>query len=111
MTNAELEARAAALVAAGDVVGAALLWQQHGEHLTAAALFERACAFDDAARAALAADKDDALRLALLGGNQDLIQEVSASLQRMRTPAQFCDIAQAQLTCGFSRQAGRMFEA
>ncbi len=105
-TEAEIEA----LVAAGDLEGAADLWLIAGHPGRAAVLLERACQWDRAAKAALeAGDPGSALRLmAISGGGGDVVRramEVAAELPEARRIA--ADLAGR----GHHQQAARLYEA
>jgi serine/threonine-protein kinase len=81
MPAPELEARVEALVAVGDLAQAAALALEGGAAARASLLFEQACNYLEAARAAAAAgDLARAVRLAALSGDDALGAELRARL-------------------------------
>lgn len=96
----------------GDLVGAAALLHQAGEHARAAKLYERGCAFDAAADAASRAGAHgEALRLAVLSGDGELAEAMARQLVARESKERVRHVAATLASRGDHAHAAPLLES
>lgn len=108
----DVEQKIETLVASGELARAADTLVAAGEPARAVALYERACDFGGAARAALAAGQHrESVRLAVLAGDDRLCRETTAALVGAVDAQVARRVADDLVARGYPRHAARVFDA
>ncbi|MEQ9318703.1 MAG: serine/threonine-protein kinase [Polyangiaceae bacterium] len=108
----DVEERVEALVARGELAAAAAALDAAGQPARAVALYERACDFGAAARAAAASGQHrEAVRLAVLAGDDRLCKETIVALVEAVDVQVARRVAEDLAARSYPRQAARVFDA